>query len=74
MYFFSVLTFPAFSSIFELFEIRYHNFAESFYLNHFTNTLSYLFGIESEFKIIPLNSFGVVLAVLGKISFYLNCN
>jgi len=68
---FALFTLPAFYPYFSLFEIQYHDFSDHFYLNHFTNTLSYLFALETDFKIKPVNTLGVILAVIVKITFIL---
>jgi hypothetical protein len=63
-----IVLLPSFTGI-ELFKINYKRISGNFYLNHLCNTLLAIFDVGSEEFIHPLNLFGVILIVLGKLVF-----
>jgi hypothetical protein len=52
------------------FNITYHQYSDSFYLNHFVNILTNLFGISSDFKVETSNLLGIFTIISIKL-FYL---
>jgi hypothetical protein len=60
---------PSPKFFFPFFNITYDNYSESFIINHFLNIFSLFADIDNDFKIKPINWFGLISLVLGKISF-----
>lgn len=51
---------------FALFSFKYENFCDNHIVNQFLNIWAKPFGLAEEFKIIPLNPFGIILLILLK--------
>lgn len=66
-----VLLLPAFDPSCAIFKITYENYSDKFVLNHLLNILSHFSDIDNDFKIVPLNWFGLTLLILGKLLFIL---
>ncbi|WP_196269669.1 hypothetical protein [Pontibacter sp. 172403-2] len=66
---YSIVLLPSSEPKFPVFEIEYLNVSKNFYSNHFANTLLGVFQFSDGFKVKPLNIWGVILLVLGKIAF-----
>ena len=60
---------PAPYKFMEIFRINYEPISRDFFINHFLNILSYLLSIDTNFSITPLNPFGMLILVVGKITY-----
>lgn len=60
---------PAVNKDYVLFNVSYENYSQSFFLNHLLNILTHLADVDNNFKVDPINWFGVLLLVLGKVLF-----
>jgi hypothetical protein len=67
----STLLLPAFSESFVIFKIKYENYSDVFIINHILNMLSLFSDLDNSLKISPLNWFGLLTLILGKILFIL---
>jgi hypothetical protein len=65
---FFVITLPSFSGII-LFQVEYTSVSDSFMINHIANTLLGMVGLNSDDFVKPINFAGVILVVVGKLSF-----
>jgi hypothetical protein len=68
---YSAILLPAPSYFPALFEVKYEHVSDDFVLNHFCNTLLSIVGSNSEDFIKPLNLFGSIVLVLGRLFFLL---
>ncbi|SIQ84162.1 hypothetical protein [Pontibacter lucknowensis] len=64
-----ILLLPTDNPQMQLFEVEYLKLSDNFYQNHGANILAGLFQISDEFKIKPLNTFGIIMLVIGKLMF-----
>lgn len=67
---YSVLLLPAPIDWMELFHIDYNQYSSNVFLNHFANTILDFCQIESDFKVMPMNLFGVCAIVFIKITIF----
>jgi hypothetical protein len=67
----SILLLPATSTKFALFSVQYQDYSSSFLVNHFLNILSLMCDLDSGMKVTPINAIGLIVIVLGKLSFVL---
>lgn len=65
----TIVLLPASNPRFILFNIEYDNYSRFFFLNHFLNIISHLTDLDNDFKITPVNWFGLCLLILGKLLF-----
>jgi len=66
---FSLFTLPAFHDSLGLFDIEYHKYSNNYIINHFANTLGFLFGFDSDFSITPVNVLALLLSIAVKAIF-----
>ena len=67
--FVSVILLPAKFESCQLFEIKYDNYCNDFYMNHFLNVLTLFADFDNDFKIRPLSWFATILMIIAKITF-----
>jgi hypothetical protein len=65
----SIILLPVSNPKSALFFIEYESFTSNFVANHFLNILSIFSTNESKFKIVPLNGYGLILQLIGKLFF-----
>ena len=65
----SLFLLPALNDFFIIFNIQYENYSDLFYFNHVLNTLSLFSGLSNNLKITPINWFGLLVLIFGKILF-----
>ena len=64
-----IFTLPAISDTFILYRIEYSTYESNFLVNHVLNIIADLVGLETSFKVLPMNVFGVILGALGRLLF-----
>jgi hypothetical protein len=64
-----IILLPSPFSFLEIFEIKYDKYSSCFIVNHFLNILTLFADFDNEFKITPLNWFGTIMMVFGKVMF-----
>jgi len=67
----NILLLPSASNTYSLFKIEYASYSSNFLINHILNVLSLFADLDNNFKIEPLNWWGLILMIVGKISFVL---
>ncbi|MCT4581759.1 MAG: hypothetical protein N4A35_10105 [Flavobacteriales bacterium] len=50
-----------------LYEVQYINFSDNFYINHVLNLLEYVFSLNDDIKISPIDWRGVILGIFGRV-------
>lgn len=64
-----IMLLPAPSESMAIFEITYESYSQSSFINHLMNVLTLYADIENNVKVEPLNIFGLLAIILGKLLF-----
>lgn len=62
---------PVDNPIYPIFRIEYGDYSSNFILNHFVNFISFLFGLDTDFKIVCISWYGIIIQSISKFFFFI---